>query len=163
MVPNNIYVICVFSAKMCHQVWAAATLLLLSSHLIFLFSIKNEIYYHVENVFYARYTVFLQCNNIHFFYRDIILISRELSSRNFFQPLIIPSRTFHLVAQMCEQLPCRINCEFFADRHICVMFPVYVNMSNKSYPLMNSFLLLGCLPSGIEETEFCDQKPNIRQ
>lgn len=86
----------------------------------------------------------------------------KLFSRLLFTPSAC-ARTFHLVAQMREQRPCRINCEFFADRHICVMFPVYVNTSNKSYPLMNSFLPLDCLPGVAEETELCDKKPKIHQ
>lgn len=90
--------------------------------------------------------------------RDIILVSQELSSRDFFPAYYsVPStcaRTFHLVAQMREQRPCRINCEFFAAWHICVMFPVYVNTRNKSYPFVNSFLPFGCLLGVAEETEF---------
>lgn len=107
---------------------------------------------------------FCNGNNIHFFSRHNSHFTGAFKPK-LFSPVYysVPSRTFHLVAQMREQLPCRINCEFFAGRHICVMFPVYVNISNKSYPLMNSFLSVGCLPSGIEETEFCALKPNIGQ
>lgn len=44
--------------------------------------------------------------------------------------------------------PPRINPKFFkchAVRRICVMFPVYVNTNDKSYPLMNSLLPADCL------------------
>lgn len=118
-------------------------LLLVAEH------IKRGIYTTFEATFLQRIMYnsrryFFSRHNSHF----TGAFKSKLFSPAYYSVPFACARTFHLVARMREQRLYRINCEFFADRHICAMFPVYVNTSNKSYPLMNSFLPFGCLLRG---------------